>query len=58
MDCFAALAMTVKYDFAISRRDAPEFCSRVPPSENQRAQGKPGARCTRSLACKVVKHTS
>src|SRR5438105_3614304 len=26
-----------------------------PPSEKQRAQGKPGARCTRSLACKINK---
>jgi hypothetical protein len=28
------------------------------PSKKQRAQGKPGARCTRSLACKMKKHTS
>jgi hypothetical protein len=28
-------------------------CSKVLPSENQRAQGKPGARCTRSRACSV-----
>jgi hypothetical protein len=28
LDCFVAalLAMTTKYDFAISRRDAPELC--------------------------------
>jgi hypothetical protein len=31
---------------------------RVKPSEIQRAQGMPGARCTRSLACKIKKHTS
>jgi hypothetical protein len=24
----------------------------------RRAQGKPGARCTRSLACEIIKHTS
>jgi hypothetical protein len=24
----------------------------------QRVQGKPGARCTRSLACEIIKHTS
>ncbi|HEX2632070.1 MAG TPA: hypothetical protein VHM22_04580, partial [Bradyrhizobium sp.] len=24
----------------------------------QKAQGMPGARCTRSLACKIKKHTS
>jgi hypothetical protein len=42
---------------AISRRDAPEPCMKRWPSK-QRAQGKPGARCTRSLACEVIKHTS
>src|SRR5690349_24002878 len=31
---------------------------RVKPSEGQKAQGMPGARCTRSLACKIKKHTS
>jgi hypothetical protein len=36
------------------RRDAPEFFLNVLPSENQRAQGKPGARCTRSRACRIV----
>ena len=30
----------------------------VKPSEHQRAWGMPGARCTRSLACKIEKHTS
>ena len=39
-----------RYISTFSRRDAPEFCLKVSPSENQRAQGKPGARCTRSLA--------
>jgi hypothetical protein len=28
------------------------------PSIEQRAQGKPGARCTRSLACELKKHAS
>ena len=56
MDCFASLAMTARYDSAFSPRNAPEFCSKVPPSEDQRAQGKPGARCTRSLAW-CVKNT-
>jgi hypothetical protein len=37
---------------AISRRDAPELY-RTLSLEKQRAQGKPGARCTRSLACNV-----
>jgi hypothetical protein len=40
-----------RYDIAFSRRDAPEFCKKPYPPENQRAQGKPGTRCTRGLAC-------
>ena len=35
----------------------PSFARRC-PSQMQRAQGKPGAGCTRSLACKRWKHTS
>jgi hypothetical protein len=31
------------------------FSRNVPPSEDQRAQGMPGARCARSLACKMKK---
>jgi hypothetical protein len=31
----------------------PSFAS-VPPSSNKRAQGKPGARCTRGLVCKTA----
>jgi hypothetical protein len=42
---------------AFSRRDAPELCTIVAP-EIQRAQGKPGADCTRSLVRKSRKHTS
>ena len=41
-------------------RHAPELCF-VAPSEKQRAQGRPGARCTRGLACKFATkktHTS
>jgi hypothetical protein len=38
--------------FSISPRDAPELCTNI-ALENKRAQGKPGARCTRSLACEV-----
>jgi hypothetical protein len=38
---------------AISRRDAPELCVFL-RLEKQRAQGKPGARCTRSRAWCVV----
>jgi hypothetical protein len=36
-----------------SRRDAPEFCVFLRAPKKQRAQGKPGARCTRSRACSV-----
>jgi hypothetical protein len=35
------------------RRLRARFAKNVPPSEIQRAQGMPGARCTRSLACKI-----
>jgi hypothetical protein len=38
-----------------SRRDAPEFCKFNGPQK--RAQGRPGARCTRGLACKSIKKT-
>src|SRR5947207_1891503 len=31
----------------------PRFCKNVRPSENQRAQGMPGAQCARSLVCKI-----
>jgi len=41
------------YDSAISRREAPEFCKKPSAQRKQRAQGKPGARCTRSLACEI-----
>src|SRR5436309_7030501 len=37
--------------FAISRRISPEVCIFVCPLRNQRAQGRPGACCTRGLAC-------
>ena len=39
---------------AFSRRDAPEVCVDVVPPGEQRAQGRPGARCTRGLACKCT----
>jgi hypothetical protein len=63
MDCFAALAMTridLRYDFTTSRRDAPEWYRKRRP-QKKRAQGKPGARCTRGLVCNVhkeMRHTS
>src|SRR5258708_23420542 len=46
-----------KYDSAIPRRDASELCKNVRP-KIQRAQGMPGAECTRSLVCDKNKHTS
>jgi hypothetical protein len=43
-------------------RDLAARCARGLPEislpSNQRAQGMPGARCARSLACKIKKHTS
>ena len=41
-----------RHTFAFSRLDAPEFLQVLPPPE--RAWGMPGARCTRSRACRVV----
>jgi hypothetical protein len=52
------LAMTSEYSFAISPQVRASFAKSVPPSENQRAQGMPGAQRARSLACKSKKHTS
>ena len=54
MDCFASLAMTLlDMRFTISRLDTPEVCYHVPLPSNQRAQGRPGARCTRGLVCNM-----
>src|SRR5713226_8832510 len=44
---------TARYASAVSRRDTPELCTKPHPSK-QRAWGMPGARCTRSLVCKVL----
>jgi hypothetical protein len=55
MDCFASLAMTARYTFAFPRRAAPELVHET--FRPLRAWGMPGARCTRSRVCKVVKHT-
>ena len=46
--------VTSKHTLAISRRIAPELCQKFPYPRNQRAQGRPGARCTRGLMCKLV----
>src|SRR5450756_3085087 len=40
---------------AFPRRDAFGACVDCPPPKTKRAQGKPGARCTRGLVCKVHK---
>ena len=43
------------YDFAFSRRIAPEVCWIISRPLCQRAQGRPGACCTRGLACDLRK---
>src|SRR5437870_4272945 len=57
MDCFVAslLAMTSKHTFAFSRQAFARVLQFRCPSEPQRAQGKPGASCARSLVCRVKK---
>ena len=49
------LAMTPGHISAFSRRNAPELCMEVASPKNERAQGMPGARCTRGLVCKMHK---
>src|SRR5207245_7314698 len=46
---------TTEYEAAISRRWSPEVCIVVCPPRNWRAQGRPGACCTRGLACDLRK---
>jgi hypothetical protein len=41
-----------RYGSAISRHDVPELCREI-ALKNQRAQGTPGARCTRDLVCQL-----
>jgi hypothetical protein len=45
----------IEYDFALSRRGSRPSFAKLMSLENWRAQGKPGARCTRSLACESDK---
>ena len=45
----------IGYSFAFSQRDAPEVCWKLFALDGQRAQGRPGARCTRGLVCNVHK---
>jgi hypothetical protein len=47
--------MTGEYVSAFSRRIAPEVCIFVCPPLEQRAQGRPGACCTRGPACDLRK---
>ena len=42
---------TTECAFAISRRVSPEVCILLALLESERAQGRPGACCTRGLAC-------
>src|SRR5437588_12495070 len=44
-----------KYVVAFSRLKESEVCIFVCPPRNQRAQGRPGARCTRDLACQCTR---
>ena len=53
----AFAGMTTECDFTFSRRVAPEVCIPFVPPQNQRAQGRPGARCTRGLACNCAQRT-
>jgi len=51
---FASLYPSYKrYEFAFSRRDAPELYVKLVPQKIKRAQGKPGALSTRSRAHKM-----
>src|SRR5207302_569708 len=47
--------VTTEYEAAISRRWSPEVCIVICPPRDQRAQGRPGACCTRGLACDLRK---
>ena len=44
-----------RHGSAPSPRDAPELCNRLTLQKSERAQGRPGARCTRGLVCKMHK---
>jgi hypothetical protein len=43
---------------AFSRHDVPEVCLDFRPRKGKRAQGRPGARCTRGLVCKIVRRNA
>jgi hypothetical protein len=46
-----AMTTTTGHGFVFSQRNAPEFCKFIRPKK-KRAQGRPGARCTRGPVCK------
>jgi hypothetical protein len=50
--------MTMLHASAFPPRKYARVIAEARPSEDQRAQGMPGARCARSLACKNKKHAS
>jgi hypothetical protein len=50
LDSFFKQQPMHRHGFVFSRHTAPEFCKFVRPKK-KRAQGRPGARCTRGLAC-------
>ena len=47
-----------EHGFVLPRRKTPESVKENSHPLSLRAQGMPGARCARSLVCKVKKHTS
>jgi hypothetical protein len=57
MDCFVAslLAMTIQNAPSRSRGAMRPGCTEIIRPNKKRAQGMPGARCTRGLVCKVVR---
>ncbi len=55
LDCFAALAMTAGHTSAISPRVSREVWPVRSALSNQRAQGKPGAGCTRGSRAKKAR---
>ena len=55
MDCFAALAMTVDMVSRSRGGIRPSFVQFFTLLVTQRAQGRPGACCTRGLACDLRK---
>jgi hypothetical protein len=52
MNALSIFKQRSRCESAISRRDAPELCKAM-SLKKRRAQGMPGARCTRSLACEI-----